>query len=361
MTITIFAVVFGIFLAYANGANDNFKGVGTLYGSGVASYRGALMWSTLATAAGSVTAIIVAKSLLLTFSGKGLVPDHIVALKSFSLSVGFAAAITVMLATQFGLPISTTHALTGALIGAGFLGSNFELNLNKLKSVFFLPLVISPFLAMICSALVYVVFKATRKACGITKATCICVGQEAVNASLVRNTITIDTQPACQEKYQGHILGIKLDSIANGIHYLTGIVVCFARALNDTPKIAATLLIANTVSPTLAVLFVAIAMALGGIIHSNKIAETIGHKVTTMNAGQGLSANLVTGILVIFATKLGLPVSTTHVSVGSIFGIGTISRQANWKVIFGILLAWVTTLPIAAVLAAALFFSSSFF
>lgn len=78
-------------------------------------------------------------------------------------------------------------------------------------------------------------------------------------------------------------------------------------------------------------------------------------KITIMNTGQGFSANLVTGFLVIAASRYGLPVSTTHVSVGSIFGVGLISRKANARVFYQILLSWILTLPIAALLSASIY------
>jgi PiT family inorganic phosphate transporter len=71
-----------------------------------------------------------------------------------------------------------------------------------------------------------------------------------------------------------------------------------------------------------------------------------------MNHGQGFSANLATGLLVTSATLFGLPVSTTHVSVGSLFGIGLTSRQANLRVVRNILLSWLVTLPCAAIIGA---------
>ncbi len=72
------------------------------------------------------------------------------------------------------------------------------------------------------------------------------------------------------------------------------------------------------------------------------------YRITGMNDGQGFSANLVTGLLVIFASRLGMPVSTTHVSCGSLFGIASVNGQGRWDVIGQILLAWVTTLPMGA-------------
>jgi PiT family inorganic phosphate transporter len=153
------------------------------------------------------------------------------------------------------------------------------------------------------------------------------------------------------------MVGVKVSTLLDVLHYLSGGVVCFARALNDTPKIAATLLIGGALSPTIAIGSVATAMVLGGILKAKNIAETMSHKVTTMSPGQGLSANLVTGTLVIFASQLGIPVSTTHVSVGSLFGIGAVTGNAKWKIILSILVAWITTLPIAALLAAVIFWT----
>jgi PiT family inorganic phosphate transporter len=92
-------------------------------------------------------------------------------------------------------------------------------------------------------------------------------------------------------------------------------------------------------------------MAIGGAMSARRVAETMSRKITPLNPGQGLTANLITAFLVIAASRLGLPVSTTHVSVGSLFGIGMINGTARRKTILSILVAWVTTLPAAAVLA----------
>ena len=109
----------GLLLAYANGANDNFKGVATLFGSGTADYRRALIWATITTALGSVTALVLARGLLQSFTGKGLVSPATVGDPSFPAAVALAAGLTVLLATRLGFPVSTTHALIGAMVGAG--------------------------------------------------------------------------------------------------------------------------------------------------------------------------------------------------------------------------------------------------
>src|SRR5438067_1736808 len=105
--LTLVSILTVVFLAFANGANDNFKGVATLYGSGTANFKGALTWAAIAAALGSITALFFASGLVATFSGKGLVPDAVAATQSYSLAVVLAAAATVMLATRFGFPIST--------------------------------------------------------------------------------------------------------------------------------------------------------------------------------------------------------------------------------------------------------------
>jgi PiT family inorganic phosphate transporter len=71
-----------------------------------------------------------------------------------------------------------------------------------------------------------------------------------------------------------------------------------------------------------------------------------------MNHGQGCTANLMTSLIVIGASRFGMPVSTTHVSCGALFGIGAVTGQAHWATIAKILLAWITTLPLGAVLGA---------
>lgn len=91
-------------------------------------------------------------------------------------------------------------------------------------------------------------------------------------------------------------------------------------------------------------------MAVGGLLSARRVAETMSHKITGMNHGQGFSANLATGLLVMTASLFGLPVSTTHVSVGALFGIGLTSQQTDYRVVRNILLAWLVTLPCSAVI-----------
>ena len=139
----------------------------------------------------------------------------------------------------------------------------------------------------------------------------------------------------------------------DGAHFLSAGVVSFARGLNDTPKIVAMLLLLKWLDIRWSFFAVAATMALGGLLNARRVAETMSHRITGMNHGQGFSANLTTGILVILASLLGLPVSTTHVSVGALFGLGLTTGQANPRVMFNILLSWIVTLPCAALIGGA--------
>ncbi len=355
---------FTIFLAYANGANDNFKGVATLYGSRTASYKTALGWATVTTLAGSLASVVVAQKLIVAFSGKGLVSAATAQEPSFLLAVAVGAGLTVMIATLIGLPISTTHSLVGALVGAGLATANHHVDFGALGQGFVAPLLFSPMIAMAMAALFYVVFRFIRKKVGITKEFCLCFGESreivAVAAEpfqladAVTSTITarLANEQVCIERYRGAVLGIGAEKILDVLHFLSAGLVSFARGLNDTPKIMGLLLVAGMMDIQYSMLVIALAMAVGGLLHARKVANLISRDITYLNHGQGFTANLVTALLVVFASTLGLPVSTTHVSVSALFGIGAINRRANYSVIGKISASWILTLPLAAVLAA---------
>src|SRR3989442_14043600 len=88
--------------------------------------------------------IFLAQTLLKKFSGKGIVPDHFVGSEYFLLAVAVGAGLTVILATLTGFPISTTHALTGAIIGCGFVAVGPAINFSALGKGVVLPLLLSP-------------------------------------------------------------------------------------------------------------------------------------------------------------------------------------------------------------------------
>jgi len=374
MTWTFFIITATVLVAFANGANDNFKGVATLFGSATTNYRKALVWATATTFTGSVAAFFLAQKLVSTFSGKGLVPSGLVEDPTFLTAVVQGAGLTVLVAARFGIPISTTHSLTGALVGAGVAAVGPVLHWNVLARSFLLPLIVGPFIAVTLTMSVYPALRWLRRRLDVRRTTCVCIGEKVIpvgkiglangamlSAHELRSyDIFVDEKQACQaravETYDGHVLGFQVKILMDRLHFLSAGAVSFARGLNDTPKIVAISMAAGAIGLQWNIGLVAVAMALGGILAARRVAETMSHKITSMNHGQGCTANLVTAFLVIIASRLGMPVSTTHVSCGSIFGIGLANGRADKLVIGEILLAWVLTVPVGALCAAVCFF-----
>jgi PiT family inorganic phosphate transporter len=359
-------------LAYANGANDNFKGVASLFGSRTSSYRTAISWATVTTFGGSIMSIFLAQALLTKFSANGIVPDHFAGSEYFLLAVTIGAGLTVMLATLTGFPISTTHALTGAIIGWGAVAVGPALNFSSLGKGFVLPLLLSPVLAMAIAGLLYVIFHGARVALGLKKEWCICVGEEerviampqpnsllALRAVSLPSHLTVDEVENCRERYDGNFLGLTSQQVVDAAHFLSAGTVSFARGLNDTPKIVALLLLWKALDIRWGFAAVAATMVIGGLLNARKVAETMSKKITPVNHGQGFTANLTTAILVVLASLFGLPVSTTHVSVGSLFGIGLTTGNANLRTVNAIVLSWIVTLPCAAIAAGATYWLTS--
>ncbi|HSL81750.1 MAG TPA: inorganic phosphate transporter [Thermoanaerobaculia bacterium] len=347
-------------LAFANGANDNAKGVATLIGAGRLGCRRAIVYATGATLLGSALALVLAQGLLARFSGKGILAPELTETPQLALSVGAAAAATVLLATRLGLPVSTTHALVGALAGVGLASGS--LHGGALVAWFLGPLLLSPPLALGVTASAYPALRRLRLALGVHHETCVCVvadpvpvdagGAAAARSSGLR---VVRSEARRCSGYSGTVAGISAQRALDGCHLLTAGAVSLARGVNDTPKIAALLVVAAPLSDTTtapSLLLVGAAIAAGGLLAARRVATTMSHRITAMNDGQAFTANLATALMVLVASRFGVPVSTTHVSVGALFGIGAVSGTARWRTIGAILLSWVAVLPMAAGIAA---------
>lgn len=362
--LTLLLVVATCFLAYANGANDNFKGVASLFGSRTTTYRTAIAWATVTTFAGSMCSLLLAQALLAKFSAAGIVPDQMAGSERFVLAVALGAGLTIITATLTGFPVSTTHGLTGAIIGSGVVAAGADVNIQPLVSGFLLPLILGPILAVVLAPALFTALRFLRLRFGVAKEWCVCIGEkrqivaipQPVSMAAWENPrppvleITVGEQHHCEERYAGTFLGIRMQAVVDAAHFMSAGVVSFARGLNDAPKIAAMLLAVQALDVRWGTLAVALAMVIGGLLNARKVADTMSRRITTMNHGQGFAANLSTGVLVMLASTYGLPVSTTHVSVGSLFGIGLTARTANAPVVRAIMLSWLLTLPCGAVL-----------
>lgn len=358
MIYPILLVVTVALLAYWNGANDVSKGIATLAGSGVTRLKTAVLWGTICTVAGSLTAAILAGSLIKAFSGSGIVPAMPDA-HGFRLAVAVGAVAWVAFATLTRLPVSTTHSITGALVGAGAASVGFGgLDWQRLLVKFVIPLAVSPILALV---LMYFFQPLFARAFAWLEQKCICAGEpvpQSTGEGVVASTMSAETMIVGNtEECDSSAAVTGGFNLLDALHWLSSGTVSFARGLNDAPKILGLGLAASlalNMSSQSALVIVAIAMGLGSLLAGIRVTETLANKVTPMTPANGCAANLVTGFLVIIASRLGAPVSTTHVSSSAIIGMGLKSdaRAIQWKTVRDMLLAWVVTLPVAALIGA---------
>ncbi len=349
------ALIVGVvLLAFANGANDNFKGVATLWGTGRYRYGTVLAWATLTTFTGALLGGVVAGGLVRVFNGSQFLGRVASLDPVFLAGVALGAAATVLVATWIGAPISTTHALAGSLVGAGLLavGPN-GVKWAAVASAIALPLLVSPLLAM---GLTRATFPPLAR--WLRSRSCICVTEPALvplpssedaatAVPALLPTLRIAHRTDCER-------GDELThwNTEELVHWTSAGLISFSRGLNDTPKIAALILSAGMPTPAMNYFLVAAAMALGGLVAARRVAQTMSQRITPIEPLPGMSANLVAAALVGAASGWGLPVSTTHVTTGGIFGVGLVRRRrTNWTLAQQIVLAWVVTLPLGLVCA----------
>ena len=302
-------------LAAGNGANDVSRAAATLLGGGVAPYRRVLGWVLVWTLLGSLAsgwlaAAVAARVAAAVAADVGRSPDAV-----FALIGGALAWVTS--ATALRLPVATTHAVLGALLGIAWSLGGWEAcgRLNLLGS-FVLPLLTSPLLAL---ALAY--------------------GSRWAASRLPR--------PESLER----------------LHWASSGLVAFSRGVNDSAKIWALILplaALEGLSPGTATAFgvglVAIAMAAGAAGFGRRVTDTFAFGIRRMNAVDGAVANLCTAGIIIAASLLSFPVASSHVVGGAIVGAGLAARRPGfaWATLRDVAAAWVLTLPGAALAAAAL-------
>lgn len=365
ISLLAFALVFA--LAFANGSNDVSKAIATLVGSGVTDYCSAIAWGTVWTVAGAASAAVVAGAMVKTFS-HGLVQTGTIIEPAATLAILTGTMAWVLFASRTGLPVSTTHALTGAIVGTGFVAFAGEgLIWSAIGKKIALPLLLSPFLAFTISLVIH---PAVRTLARRWKGACLCV----MPAS--RALVAIDVRGGTRTLFQTTSFGqpvvavpsqcdrAGLQGVVVGldtIHWISSGLASFARGTNDAPKIVAMLLLGSataawpsTSSQLAAFGGVALAMGLGSYFGGLRVTEVLAEKVTRMDHSEGLSANLTTSSLVLLSGSLGLPVSTTHVSSSAIIGIGLLKglKAIRWATVRDMVLAWVVTLPASALLSA---------
>jgi PiT family inorganic phosphate transporter len=368
MLVVYLLVASVVLLSFANGGNDVSKGIATLVGSGITGYRKAIIWGTVWTVAGGIVASIFALELMRTFSAAGIVKSTADLTQSFPSAISLGAFGWVIFTARTGLPVSTTHSIAGAICGTGIAAVGLEgITWLMLGKKIFLPLLFSPLIALGISWLIAPLIK---KLSSRLESYCVCL--EVKNRVVIMPSLSRTGQIAAMSQASSFpetrlIAGEKdmcSETVESGrrfevleiLHWLSAGMASFARGLNDAPKIAALALGAGALGTGLPVpyafLIVALAMGAGSIIAGFRVTQTLSEKVTPMTAQEGLSANLTTSVLVTIASRIGMPVSTTHVSSGAIIGIGIKhgAKTVKWKMVLEMIFGWIITLPVTAIL-----------
>ena len=297
-TSSLLAIGLGACMAYGNGSNDVSKGIATLVGSGTTSYRRALAWGTFCTGLGALAGTRLAGSMVQTF-GNGLFVSGTTPTFAAAIAIISGASVWVLLATRTGLPVSTTHAIVGSLAGVAVVAYGpHAVSWGTLVQKIALPLVASPLVAL---ATVSALIRASRRAL----ADCACVaiepapeaaaiargeGRPVLTSALPQLRLTVATSAECAAASVPQALSLRL--------------------------------------------------------------EYLHLRVTPMDHREGFLANATTAALVGAGAVFGLPMSTTHVASAAIIGIGVngAAGQTNGRTVRDMILAWLVTVPLSALL-----------
>ena len=363
----LFVLCVAFAIAFMNGTNDVSKGIATLVGSGVTNYKKAILWGTLWTGIGGLAGAYLAGAMLDTF-GKGLLQPGTTASFAAAAATILGATIWVAFASRTGLPVSTTHAIVGSLVGvAATAYGPGAVVWQALEKKIALPLLLSPMMALILTFLTARIARWSG-AFSDRAADCVCVEMPAAVHAVAAGeglgygvnafsevSVRVETGPSescAVERPAGARITL------NHLHWLTSGGTSFARGLNDAPKMVAIVLAAAALAggkPNLklaAFAIITLGMIAGSLVGGRRVTQILAEKVTRMNHREGFTANLITALLVGSGAGFGLPMSTTQVSSGAIFGIGAEAKdgRVHWKVVWQIIGAWVITLPCSAIL-----------
>lgn len=395
--ILIIGYIFGFYMAWNIGANDVANSMASAVGAKAITIRQAIfIAATLnvlgATVIGSHVTNTIRKGIVST---EILADPHIALLGA--LSALLAAALWVSFATWKSLPVSTTHSIVGAMIGFGIMAGGFSvINWDKLGAVV-LSWVISPVLSMIIS---YIMLKIIIRLIlskpdpfhqalrfspfFIGIAASIIVLSFLFKTPLGKN-LALNTGSALGIAI---ILGIFLGFLGKGIlkriiqpknssgeeeifrriQIGTSCYVALAQGANDVANaigpLAVIYFLVNTGTvgdkvpvPLFLLLFGGVGIALGIGMAGHRVMDTIGKKITTLTNTRGFAVDFAAATTVMIASKMGLPVSTTHAAVGGVMGIGLARgmEAINFKIIFQIVIYWVLTVPASALTSMLLF------
>jgi len=391
--ILIIGFVFGFYMAWNIGANDVANSMASAVGAKAITIRQAVFIAGIlnivgATFIGSHVTNTIRKGIIAT----EVMSDPVVALAG-ALAALLAAALWVSFATWRSLPVSTTHSIVGAMIGFGIMAGGFSvINWGKLGAVV-LSWVISPVFSLVIA---FVMFKVIVRVI-LSKDTVfdrsirlspffIGLAMFVVVLSFLFKTplgkklsismpmaLILAFVLAAVLGYIGKILLrkylVKDPDTSNGaetvfrrIQIGTSCYVALAQGANDVANAIGPLAViyflvktgtigAKVPVPIFLLLFGGVGIALGIAMAGKRVMTTIGTKITTLTNTRGFSVDFAAATTVLLASKMGLPVSTTHAAVGGVMGVGLARgfEAVNFRIIFQIMIYWVLTVPAAAI------------
>jgi len=394
--ILIIGYIFGFYMAWNIGANDVANSMASAVGAKAITIRQAIFIAGILNVVG---AVFIGSHVTNTIR-KGIVSTEIlsdphVALIG-ALSALLAAALWVSFATWKSLPVSTTHSIVGAMIGFGIMAGGFSvINWAKLAAVV-MSWVISPVFSLVIS---YLMFKTIVKLILVKKNAFIrslslspvFIGMTAFVVVLsflfktpLGKTLSIDTWTALLVALViGGLVGYagkgllrrftrpddddSTEQVFRKIQIGTSCYVALAQGANDVANAIGPLAViyflvksgnvgAKVPVPAWLLLFGGVGIACGIGMAGHRVMETIGTKITTLTNTRGFAVDFAAASTVLLASKLGLPVSTTHAAVGGVIGVGLAGgieavnfEAVNFGVVFQIMLYWFLTVPAAAV------------
>ncbi|GAB2960628.1 inorganic phosphate transporter [Amycolatopsis acidiphila] len=316
--IVIVVVVAALAFDFTNGFHDTANAMATSIATGALKPKVAVAISAVLNLAGAFLSIEVAK----TISG-GIVDDtKVTPVIVFAGLVG--AIIWNLLTWLFGLPSSSSHALFGGLIGATWIASGADaVHFGSVVSKILIPAVASPLVAGLVAAVgTFLVYKITAS-----------VRQDVVGK-------TFKTAQA---------LSASLVSLAHGTNDAQKTMGVITLTLISSGSLAA-----GSAPPLWVILTAGTAIAAGTYLGGWRIIQTMGKKITEIQTPQGFAAETSAAVTILASSHLGFALSTTHVCSGGIIGsgVGRKLAEVRWGVAGRMALAWLCTLPAAAVVGA---------
>ncbi|WP_438313422.1 anion permease [Sporosarcina sp. FA9] len=317
LLLTILVVVFALAFDFINGFHDTANAIATSVSTRALKPRPAILMAAIMNFVGALTFTGVAKTI-----SKDIVDPFLLENGSLVILAALISAILWNLITwYFGIPSSSSHALIGSIAGAAISAAGFGV-LNYTGFIKILQaLLISPFIALIGGFLMMTLFKVLLKNKNLFKANRRIRYLQIGTAALQSFTHgTNDAQKA---------MGIITMALIAGNLQTTDDIQLWVRIAAAT------------------------AMGLGTSIGGYKIIKTVGGKIMKIRPVNGAAADLSSAIIIFSATLLHLPVSTTHVISSAIMGVGTAQRVkgVKWGVAQKIVITWIITLPISAIVA----------